>query len=206
MSPESHVFAQNQTENILRRKIELVENSEIDIVNKLSLVLLLLNEEKRGALVGPRVVPIENGKIKITSEMLRESENILRLISRLGLYYPDIKELGLSGMSYLVTKDQSILNKLITAYKDKDDKTLGSIFAYPETAINAHGTKDQLNWEDLPVSEKERLHIAEMLPFLNFTGSREHYTEELEAAKKNMELIKENAPSLFKELTTHQFA
>ena len=199
------LFPQESAENILKRNIESVENSKIDTISKLELILLLLGK-KQGVHFGDfKIVESEKDTERTIEEFTDEMQEYLKLLKEINAYYVLGKELrfegGMVGFSVLAAKDKKILERFVQADKEDDDKTFGSILGYPPTAIETYNTDKKFDpHEELSPEDLEKLEAEGIMPFLLFMPSREHWLEELEWARENRRLIKENAPKLYQEL------
>lgn len=193
-------------ENIIKKQIELIENSSLTKESKLELALLLL-DKKQGVQIGDfKIINSEEERALITKEFTEELSNILRLLDAVELQYKIVKELSeendIIGFSVLTSKDKAILDRFVQAGKENDDKTFGEIVGYPSTAVEAYGTDKALDiYKDLSPLEFENLQTEGILPFLLFTPSKEHWNDELKWARENQQLIKEKAPKLYEEVT-----
>ena len=199
---------QPSKEALVKKSIELVENSTLESDTKLELVLLLL-DKKQGVQIGDfKIAESEEEKKKVTAEFSKELSDILNILNSLKLEYQVVKELGddngIVGFSVLTSKDKSTLNKFVKANNEDDDKTFGTILGYPPTAIETYGTDKAFNIEEkLSPEELEKLRTEGLLPFLLFMPSKEHWAEELEWARENQQLIKQKAPKLYQELISN---
>jgi hypothetical protein len=192
-------------ENTLEKNIESIESSNLTIESKLELALMLL-DRKKGVQLGDYKIIDSDEERKIYSEKFtRELSDTVKLLDSINLEHQIVKELsddnGIMGYSVLISKDKNILKEFVEADKKNDDKIFGKIVGYPETAVEAYGTDKAFNLEEeLPPAELEKLKSEGIMPFLLFTPSKEHWTEELEWARKNKHLIKEKAPKLYDDL------
>src|SRR5258706_15186798 len=101
---------QNSQENILKRAIELIENSPLRSDSKLELTLLLL-DKKQGVQLGDfSIAELEEEKEKVFGAFAKELADILNLLDSLNLKHEIVKELsddnGLIGFSVLTSKDK----------------------------------------------------------------------------------------------------
>lgn len=205
MDPRPSFPSQRSQEAIIKRAIELIENSTLESDSKLELALLLL-DRKQGVQLGDfKIIESEEEKVKITQEFAQKLTNILKILDSMGLHHQIVKELsndnGIVGFSILASKDKSVLGKFVQANNEDDDKTFGLILGFPPTAVDTYGTDEAFDFrQELPPSELERLRAEGIFPFLLFSPSREHWAEELEWARENQRLIKEKAPALYSEL------
>jgi len=198
-------FLPDKKEDILKKNIELIENSNLESGKKLDLMLLLLGKKQGAQLGNFKVIESEQQQKKITQEFTQELLNILNIIKEAGLPYYMAKELssdkGIIGFSVLVSKNNDILKKFAEADKNDDDKTFGLIVGYPSTAIETYQTDKAFDFrEELSSNDLKNLQDEGVLPFLLFKPSQEHWDEELKWARENQQLIKEKSPRLYQEL------
>lgn len=205
MEPQPPFSPQISKEALINKAIELIENSTLESDSKLELALLLL-DKKQGVQLGDfKIAESEEEKIKVTTEFAQKLAYILKLLDSLNLQHETVKELsddnGIVGFSVLVSKNKNILDKFVKANNEDDDKNFGLVLGFPPTAVETYGTDKAFDFRtELTSSDLEKLKTEGVLPFLLFSPSREHWTEELEWARSNQRLIKEKAPRLFQEL------
>jgi hypothetical protein len=102
-----------------------------------------------------------------------------------------------------VAQDEEIAKKLRKAYEEKDDKTLGELFGYPESAVRAYletGEKSftLINVEELPEEVKSQDFMA--FAHFGFKLSRENWREEIKTAKKWADVVRETDSEVYKEM------
>lgn len=190
-----------------KEKIELIEKSSfLDTNEKIDLVLFLLGK-KQTALMGDHRIARKRGeKEKFLNYLTEKKEKIEELLNELEFVYRlgECKiEDDIIGYNIEIGKDEENLSKLIKACEKKDNKELGLILGYPETAAEAFPNKllDFREWRQaLPKEEKGALIKSNVLKFLNFQPSERHWREELESVKEHQNLIKEKAPFLYEKI------
>lgn len=101
---------------------------------------------------------------------------------------------------FFVALSQYDAKRLKRADEEADGKVLGELFGFPKTAISAYissnnPNSDLLRIRDLGVDPK-----AECAPFCQFALSSDHWREELGVAQRWGEIIKEYAPTLYREI------
>lgn len=176
---------QNSPEDILKRAIESVENSTLDVETKLDFVLFLL-DKKQGVQLGDfKVINSEEERKIFTEKFTLELSEILKLLNTIGVQHETVRELSednnMLGFSVLASKDKDILKKFVKANKDKDSKAFGLIVGYPKTAVETYKTDKHFRFRrELPPAEVEKLRAEGTAAFFRFTPSKEHWAEELE--------------------------
>ncbi len=205
MESKTPSLSQTSPEGLLKKKIELVENSVLGVESKLDLILLILDKKQGAKLGGLKTVESEKERIKITEEFTKKLAYILELLRSLNLRHKIVKELsnddGVISFSVLTSKDRNILNEFIKADKRDDEKTFGLIVGYPSTAVETYHTDGQFRFrQELSPDEIAQLRAEGVSSFIRFMPSREHWTEELEFAREEQRLIREKAPKLYEEV------
>ena len=137
-------------------------------------------------------------------EVKRNFEALKNMCGRFGFHFNiqsfDYVE-NVKRISMLISHDRETLNKAVDAESGGDEKTLGLLMGYPQSAVDAYGTNQAFIWEDeLAQAEKEKLIAENLLPFLQFMPSKGHREEEFDWARTNRDLIKQKAPKLFGEI------
>lgn len=105
----------------------------------------------------------------------------------------------------LFARDLETLDRLKQAFVKNNDKEIGFILGYPESAINAYieGKKfDEADYKNLPAKEKEKLKKGEILNFINFGLSKNNWQEELKIIQEYQKLIRQKSPNIYKEILT----
>lgn len=191
-----------------RKKIELIEKSSfLDTNEKIDLVLLLL-EKKQTAWMGDcRIIRKKGQKAKFLNYLAEKKEKTENFLNELGFVYQSeklkIEDEVIIGYDIKVSKDEKSLSKLIKACEKKDNKEIGLMLDYPKTAVEAYPNNllDFREWQKrLSNKEKKKLIKSNVLKFLNFQPSKDHWQEELEMVKENQNLINEETPLLYKEV------
>ncbi|MFA5747287.1 MAG: hypothetical protein WC926_04435 [Candidatus Paceibacterota bacterium] len=186
-----------------KNRIEMLQRSEIEIGSKLDLALLILKRKEAAFLGNADIIESEEHKEKLERKFQEEFCNIEEVLKETKLLYratPPHDDQGVYCFSFLVSGSENGLEKAIEAQKNKDDRSLGLLLGYPETAVDAYMTDKKFDYhKELPKDELGKLEKEGVLPFLEFMPSREHWKDELSWAKENQNLIKEKAPSLYEE-------
>ncbi len=195
----------NNKENFEKKEsIKKIEKSSLSPDNKIDLILLFLNK-KRAAFLGDfDIAESEEHKEKLIKEFNEELNSIGLLLNSINLPYEITRKIeddnDVIGFSFTIAGNQDDLNKIKEAEKNKDDRTMGLLLGYPETAVSAYCTKDALDIHtEIPKEEYDALRKEGMLPFLEFSPSKLHWKEELDWARNNKKIIEENSPNTFKE-------
>ena len=196
---------ENSSEDVLKRTIESIEDSVLDVESKLDLILFLLDKKQGVQLGGFKIVNSDDERRIFTEKFTQELSVILKFFNTIGLQYKIVRKLSEDnsrlGFSVLASKDKNILDKFVKADKDQDDRTFGLIVGYPTTAVETYHTDKQFRFrKELPPSELEKLRAEGTASFFSFTPSKEHWAEELEFVREEQKLIKEKAPKLYEEV------
>jgi hypothetical protein len=187
-------------------KVELIEEADIPVGKKLDLALLILDRKEATQLGNFHIPESDTDRKNTFVEFNAEYQSILTLLQQLSLKYKVRQEPkeddDIIGFSVLVSRDEQKLERFIEADESGDDRTFGLLVGYPESAINAYQTEDAFDWSDeLPAKTVASLQEEHIEPFLHFMPSRSHWAEELDFARHNRDLVRDNAPKLYQELS-----
>lgn len=144
----------------------------------------------------------EEEKSKKTKDLIREIEGIKKILDEAGFLYSASEIKAKDNIVYykiIISKDEKSLAEFAELENRKDYKGEGLLLGFSKTAVEAYGTDKELS-DGLPEKEKGKLVKNGVTKFLNFSPSKDHWQEELEEAKENQRLIKENAPRLYEEI------
>ncbi len=201
---------QNVQEN-MEESIKLIETSALESNQKLELTLLLLSDKKQGIQLGDsRIIQSESVEERRHwfKKFSAELTHILKVLKELRLEHQIVKNLSeeedIVSFSVLASKDKKTLQKFYEADRTENDKTFGLMAGFPETAVEAYGTSNALNKEELLPETIDKLRAENLWPFILFTFSQEHFQAELEFVRRNKKLVEEKAPRLSRELLKEQ--
>lgn len=187
-----------------KRRLEILEQSRLEVGKKLDLALLILKRKQAAQLGNYDIIESDEHRELLVQEFQKEFFEIEELLKELKVPYrssPPQEDRGIYGFSFLIAEKEEILEKVVEAEKSKDDKTFGDLMGFPKTAVDAYRTERVFDYEEeLSKDELEQLKQDGVLPFLYFMPSRDHWNEELNYAKETQKLIKEKAPLLYAEL------
>ena len=193
------------------KNIHEIELLTINIYNKISMVLLVLNIKK---IIDISTLGLyaknkeEAEKIAVAAE--QKLQNIVDFCHKTGLEINSKKYVNenngrfIGGYEISISKDKKTIEELDNATKTKDHKAMGILFGYPESAVswfvNRHNNGNEII--DNSIELKNEIKKENLNEFLFFKPSPEHWKEELEVVKKNKEIIKKYAPRLYEEIIT----
>jgi hypothetical protein len=210
--PEEGSFEEERSsEEEKRKRIEIIEKVEdLTLNQKLDLAASFLLDEKRVVYLGDhKVIESEEEKEIFEKRFKEELEAIKKNFEYLEVPYSIVEELqleeGVLGFNVAVGKERKDLEEFINAKKEEDDKKMGLLLGYPETAVQVYGTPEALDFErffqeELSSEEREKLEEEGVINFLFFQPSRKNWREELGKVRQLQSLIKEKAPKLYEEL------
>lgn len=177
----------------LQANIETIKSLEgVDTRAKIELIFILLGEK-----------PATEFFIQVEDSEPQKAQNIQNILIEIGLECklsmssPTLTKHTDNGYHYEkleVTGNANDLNKLLTA---DNDRKLGQIYGFPETAIDAYVKAQQgepvrlFSIDDLP----EDIKNADYAPFCQFVFS-ENWLHELAVPKRWSEIAKKHAPEL----------
>ncbi|MES2023283.1 MAG: hypothetical protein V4439_01230 [Patescibacteria group bacterium] len=189
-----------------QNKIKTLEDAPIDVTGKFDLFLIILGKRLATYNMGTGL-HFKQTKEK-AEDFLRTSKNenqlSLDLCHKLGLetelekvFVPraDNANYYVSGWLINVAPSKDLLDKL----KELRFKpTIGLLFGYPETAVNAYTNKKHV----LKLTEEMSREIKKEDPgkFLNFYLSQDNWKSELETIKKTRDLFKKYSPKIYNEI------
>jgi hypothetical protein len=191
-------------EDFEKNRIGILQQSGIEVGEKLDLALLILKRKDAAFLGNADIIESEDHEKQLAKKFQEEFFGIEEVLKQTSLLYdatPPHNDRGVYCFSILASGSGEGLKKAIEAQKNQDDKALGFLFGYPKTAVEAYNTDKKFDYDlYLPKEELDELKNEGVLPFLGFMPSREHWKEELNWAKENQSLIKEKAPLIYEEL------
>ena len=190
-------------------KIDKIEDCPLETGKKLDLALLLLDRKKVAYLGNHKIVENDEEKQKFIKEFSQKLKDIKKTCEELGFLYNTeglkVEDEVIVGFNISISKSGEDLTKFTDAEKKGDDKTMGLMFGYPETAVEAYNSEKSLDFEaflktELPEKERKQLEEEGVIKFFSFQPSKEHWKEELNKAREDQSLIKEKAPCLYEEI------
>jgi len=133
-------------------------------------------------------------------EKLEKEKREIEIIEKSPLKYQDKMELALLylGERPSIWIDTPTSYKIF--YETENDREIGLTLGYPETAVEAFVSGDELDYRELPKEEIRKLTKEGTSKFLDFHLSKDHWQEELNLVKRQQALIKEKFPNLYKEI------
>ncbi|MDD5750886.1 MAG: hypothetical protein PHU56_04615 [Candidatus Pacebacteria bacterium] len=188
---------------------ELIEDLEKSplLADSEKLALLLMLAGEKPAVVHSLVLKFGSEQ-KISEEKFIAEKNFMTdWLKRAGLFF-SVKEKRIRGgvkggfksivklYDFNIARDKAALERLNHAHGKLE---FGLALGYPYTAAAAFskGHKFLMEHEDLPFDVKS----SEIMDFLFFRLSKEHWHEELETVKRWSRAIKENFPDFYKKIT-----
>ncbi len=200
-------FQIERRENENEKEIDKIESCPLRTGKKLELALLLLDRKKVAYLGNHKIVENDKEKQKFIEEFSQEFESIKKICEELGFLYSTegLKKEDIVGFNISISKNEEDLIKFTNAEKERDDKTMGLMLGYPETAVGAYNSDRALVFEtflkeDISENERKELEEEKAIKFLGFQPSKEHWREELNQVREDQKLIKEEAPRLYEEV------
>lgn len=95
----------------------------------------------------------------------------------------------------LIAKDDETLNNLVKAVGNKDHEKIGCLLGFPETAVSAFTTKDNIKKSDL----EPKIRFSELASFTQFALSKSNWQQELETVKGWLETLKSTSDITYRE-------
>lgn len=187
-----------------KNSLEALESSSIGTLNKFDLAQLLLGLREAVQLGDYDVIESDEHRKKLEIETGEEYRTISELLNKLELPFhgePPKEDNGIYGFSLLIGKDEENLAKVIKADITKNDKEFGALMGYPKTAVDAYRTGNAFDLRaELSGAELGKLEQEEVLAFLEFMPSKQHWQEELDYVRAMQKTLKEKSPRLYHEI------
>jgi hypothetical protein len=212
--PEMEYKEKEEVEEMEKKEsadIERMENLDfLGTQDRMNLILTYLGEKPTSEI---EIVYDSKKPLAELQEVLSRKEDLERNLNAFGLRFKILERektdedgFDRKEFQFLVGKEEKNLGELEKALLAKDDKKIGKLFGYPETAVEAFSKgwdkilDEKEWWQEL--SEKERNDLLQegVLNFRNFALSKEYWREELETVRKWQSIIKEKAPKLYQEM------
>jgi len=200
----SHLEDGNVVSIEQKEKIKKIEQFAISPGSKLSLVFLILDKRK----VSDLSIWSRFGTERETENFIADSKGEMQLLvdscRSIGLevsveqFKEQTKNSFSIGWEILIAKSKNLTEELKRAYKDGDERGIGTLFGYPSTAV-AWFCDPNRDIRYKPKEIDETIAQEGLERFLNFRPSP-HWREELDEVKNQRGLIKTYAPILFQEL------
>ncbi len=216
--PKPEFFSPLEEKEGKREIIEEIENIPLPPDQKMELFLAFIGEKPVSSLG----ILYESDKARPgeREEFIRKKNQIEQCLKKTGLYFEieERREVEATGverlkLDFLVAREKKAIDELKEAQEKQDYVTMGRLFGYPETAVQAFkkGMEtermedfvivNEKEWfETLPEEEKKPLSQEGVLDFLIFRLSKEHWREELEVLRKWQRQIQTQAPKLYREI------
>jgi len=200
-----------------KERIEVIENSDLELDDKLSLALILLDQKP--AMLMDFGKSGEKGEAvqEIFQEVKDKQEEYKELLEKIGMK-SRIEPIGSSPFFRVqISKDDKNLEALIKACEESNEKEVGILLGYPQSAVDAFieaYAKDKfydidkspsLHFrefidEELSAEERQKIIDSDVLNFIGFAPSRKSWKKEIKRAEEDQLCIKEQAPKLYKEI------
>jgi hypothetical protein len=184
----------------IKRIIETPMHGRIDAAN-----LILVTEGLKPA-TGISLFYYKEGEKEYSEEdFYLDIQGVYNLLEELGLPYDHAIEKATEEYPYDIAffevgKDEEALQQLHEANNEQTavekHMKLGKAYGYPETMIEAYTTGRLMKKNELP----EDLKNDPVVKFVNFYLSKDHWEEELEWVRGQMEVIRRKAPKLYEEI------
>jgi len=197
-----------------RRKeaIERVKELDLMIPHHRDLVLVI---------IGQRPLTAFSFSVNVEKREMGEQffQNLKEVAEKANLRVERIEEVneekGVVQNYFYIAQSREIISKALEAEAKGDHETLGKLYGFPETAVEAFAKsqkeperekellfKDQRDFLN-SLSEEERKQIAreKLLGFFDFRLSKASWKEELEAVRKWKKALEEEDPELAKKLS-----
>lgn len=193
----------------LGERTKTLEASPMRLSNKLTLAYLMLVPQKTGALFGGgEGVGDDPPTQEQQTEFEKDWNDIRVALDKMKIPYLIDRPLGVDEGIYRYRiiaakkeKDLSIIRDLVNGEETEEAaKRLGQLMGYPDTAIAAYRTSSAFDESDLPQEELQKLHSENLLPFITFKLSREHYRDELNRVRLWQRLVRTHCPKLYNEI------
>ena len=190
-----------------QEQIRNIENIKMGSMDKLSLLLLVL-DQKKVADISTLGLHVENQSEALWLAQASEErlEPVIKMCVDMGLVAKGEKYQNKNngkfsgGYQILISKKAELIQRFQDAKLSGDHGEMGALFGFPDTAIDSFGREGEegkiLDRKEMQ-NEIERENLG---GFINFMPSEKHWKQELVFVKKNMELIKKYSPKIFKEI------
>lgn len=211
--------------------IEIIQRLPLGAVDRVELLLCYLGKKTATTFINEKQ-PIHPDLSAGFTELLQKKEGeIKKWLKEIDLTCEIVdnwEETTTKGETKLfqlihVGKNKKVVERLVKAWNEDDDKKIGLLYGYPETAIDAWvkgvqeiGRRPPLgeSWDnpyalkrsEIPhkFSEEKRDKIKNIVKFANFNFSKEHWQQELDELKIIAGTIKKKSPELYEEFLSSQ--
>lgn len=194
-----------------KNRLDIIKNAQLSPDDKLMLALVTLGKKPatffgRGYGVGDE--PLDP---KLMNEFSDEFLRIKKVLEGIQVPYkidrtPAVYD-GILFYRILAAKEARDLPRLAAVVGDQNETVenateLGRLMGYPETAIAAYRTDDQMDIDtEVPPEEMAALKKEGLGPFFHlFAFSRSHWAEEVQKMREWRDTVREKCPQLFSEL------
>jgi len=206
-TPKFNPIPDKTKENIEKnRMFKTIEKSLVLTPSKkLDLATFLLYDKKKIAYLGDhKIIEPEDDENTWRKKFNEEIEELKKVLKGSGLFYEMAKNLKkeneILGFNMVVARNKEDLEKFLEVEKEDNDREMGLLLGYPETAIEGYENRDFLIVEDLPKNEQEKIEKEGVLKFSGFSPSKKYWREELKEVRKIQSLIKEKSSSIYKQI------
>jgi len=100
-------------------------------------------------------------------------------------------------LSIFIAKDKKLLKKVVNAHAHDDEESLGKLFGFPATAVQAYLESTCLDPSELPESTADV--SAEDMCFLNHRLSRSNWMEEINYLPAYAKYVKKLSPIIYEQ-------
>lgn len=183
---------------------DYIERAKIDDYNKVDLILCVYGFKSATE------ISVE------AEELCADFENLCRGVSVHFLRMTrDMKRNSPAHISdknpaYIVAKQEGDLEELrlllekqdSSSIDNRDDRSFGHIYGFPATAVDAFGDEAKtVKWDhkELPREIRE----GEVLPFVHFILSKDHWQAELAEVEKWAQVVKKVSPGLYERIISN---
>ena len=206
----TYLMREMQNDISEHERVRALENSTLDLDDKLTTALLLFTRKKQGALFG-RGIGVGNStpKPKDIEKMRAECGAIVRLLKQLKVPHtveraPAIRN-GILNYRVVAAKNKTVLAELTTLIGSEETvenaTRMGALMGYPKTATEAYRTDNALDLEtDLSPKERDALREEHLRPFVLFKPSRTHWNTEAETVRTWKKTVQQKCPKLFADI------
>lgn len=210
--PNFESFSEIKPENRERKEREDIERiMELPLfdLHRMGIILTYLGEKPASLTQVAYNVNAPESEIK---KELSKKEKIQKVLEQAGMKFEIVEKsekteegVELKRYTFLIAKKEEVLEALKKAFELKDHETMGRLFGYPETAVEAFVKGEIISdyskwWWSLPEEKRKDLEKEGIMNLLNFSLSKEHWEEELETLRRWQKVIKEKAPKLWEKL------
>lgn len=214
MEEPSEISKEGEPEE--KEKIQSLEKLPLGSQDRMNLILTYLGEKPASTV---EIEYFAKKPLETVEEIIKEKEGLEQTLNEVGLEFKMLEtektdENGFDEkeFKFLVAENRENLDELEKATLEGDDKKIGSLFGFPETAIEAFdkGKREERLaetmldegewWKKLSSKEKKAFLEEKVLNFLNFKLSKEHWEEELGQVRKWQKTLEKEAPELYQEI------